>query len=177
MARKTPSVLIADIVTGYLQATIAAYDATDANIAELALSSTVTGMVRRMDDGTQIEVPMICVQAAESGETSGARRTVSVMVRFYTTLPGGASDTKSTERTHTLDAATTILDVIERRLRQRTAFSGYINSALSSGDREGWAIMSMRTTRPEAIDRAEEKLAPNALILAVNAEITLAWSR
>jgi|GEM_PF-2208344 len=170
MSRASPDYLCATLIRDYL-----------ASAASITAGVPADSILPKqiMDSGETRKVPCLAINAAESGDSSGARRVVDVGVllpyMLKSTDSNAPTDATSTARTISRATASQYMDLIECRLRDTAAFSTYL-ATLSEDTREGWAILRIRVRQQPAIQREKDQ-PTNAQTLALAVQFILAWAR
>lgn len=176
MPRSSPDLHCATLIRDYL-----VYDSeldVTADVPARVPDATVLPKVI-MDSGEQRKVPCLAINAAETGDSSGARRTVEVALLMPYLLRNQDADapTDAVSQAQTLTRATASqrMDIIECRLRDDAAFNTWL-ATLSESDREGWSILRRRVRQQPAIQREKDQPAA-AQTLSLGVEFVLAWAR
>jgi hypothetical protein len=171
MARSAPDLTAASLICDYLA---------DAASITAGVPSNETLPKQLMDTGEQRVVPSLICNALESSDTGGGlQRTVTVGLLLPYYLKNGDADSPtdaaSLARAITRATASEYIDIIERRLRDLSAFDTFLTT-LDSGRLDGWRIIKMRVLRQPNIER-ERQQPSSSQMLSAAVELVFAWAR
>lgn len=169
MSRPSPDHLCASLVLDYLS--------TAASITAGVPSAATLPKVL-MDSGGTRSVPCLAVNGVESADSGGLQRSVNVVAMLFYLLKNTDSDAPadaaSAARTISRETAAEYLDLIERRLRDRTSFNAWL-ATLDSDFLDGWTILKFHVQRQPAIEREKDQPV-SAQTIALACQFTLAWA-